>query len=247
MSVHTYQPPKFIEDASRYPEYRRKLLRWSRITKVDKKQQAEVVLYHLEGHVSGIQEKIDTALGDEIVDKEDGLTKLINYLDSIYAEDDMVDAWTKYKKFVQLRKSDGQPIVEFIAEFERAYMKAKESGCEFSDTILAFNLLEACNLAEIDEKFVLTAVNFKSGKETKDLFLQVKNSLRKFQSRGKLTNDHNDYRLKVKEGIYLTETLKNSLIGDGWKPPMKCLNMPQNSQNYRGKKNPLGADGKALK
>ena len=68
-----YIPPKFIDDASEYAEYKKKLQRWSRITKVDRKQQAEVVLYHLEGHPSGIQEKIDTALGDDVVDKDDGL------------------------------------------------------------------------------------------------------------------------------------------------------------------------------
>ena len=58
-----YDPPKFIEDASEYPDYKRKLLRWSRITTVDKKLQADVVLYHLEGHSSRIQEKIETSLG----------------------------------------------------------------------------------------------------------------------------------------------------------------------------------------
>ena len=75
-----YAPPTFIDDASTYPEYKRRLERWSRITKVDKKLQAEVVVYHLENHPSGIQEKIDTALGDAIIDKDDGLKKLIEYL-----------------------------------------------------------------------------------------------------------------------------------------------------------------------
>ena len=93
-----YSPPTFIDSAAGYPEYKRKLERCARITKIDKKQQAEVVLYYLEGHPSGIQEKIDTTLGDKIID--DGLQKIITYLDTIYAEDEMTDAWTKYKKFV---------------------------------------------------------------------------------------------------------------------------------------------------
>ena len=63
-----------MESASGYAEYKRKLERWSRITSVEKKKQAEVVLYHLENHPSGIQEKIDTALGDKLIDKDDGLT-----------------------------------------------------------------------------------------------------------------------------------------------------------------------------
>ena len=77
MSTSKLDPPEFFNDQSGYAEYKKKLQRWARITKVDKKQQAEVVVYHLENHPSGIQEKIDTTLGDAIQDKEDGLEKLI--------------------------------------------------------------------------------------------------------------------------------------------------------------------------
>ena len=117
-------PPDFIDDASQYDRYKKNLLRWSRCTKYDPKQQAEVVLYHLQNHPSGIQEKVDTALGDAVINKEDAMEKLVEYLDSIYAEDEMTNMWTKYKKFVQLKKSLNQPINEFIAEFERAYKEA---------------------------------------------------------------------------------------------------------------------------
>ena len=48
-----------------------------RITQLAKKKQAEVVVYHLEGHASGIQEKIDTAVGEDIQEKDDDLEKLI--------------------------------------------------------------------------------------------------------------------------------------------------------------------------
>ena len=91
-----FEPPKFMDDASGYPEYKKLLLRWSRITKTPKEQQAEVVLYHLQGHPSGVQEKIDTALGPAVVNQDDGLAKLIEYLDAIYAEDPMSEAWSKY-------------------------------------------------------------------------------------------------------------------------------------------------------
>ena len=98
-----YNPPKFIDSGAGYAEYKRKLERWSRITKHEKKKQAEVVLYHLEVVPSGNQEKIDSALRDEIIDKDDGLSKLIKYLDGIYAADQMTEAWHKYKQFIRLR------------------------------------------------------------------------------------------------------------------------------------------------
>ena len=241
-------PPKFIDDASGYPEYKKKLLRWTRITKIEPQKQAETVLHYLEGHSSGIQEKIDTALGDEVEDKPDGMTKMIAYMDTIYAEDEMTTAWTKYKEFIRLKKDVNQSVIEFIAEFDKKHKKAKETGCEFSDIVLGFNLLESCDLSETDEKFVLTAVNFKTGKQNNNLLEQIKNSLRKFQSRERLSG-YKDDKIKVKneDDSFVTE-IKDALVADGWSPPSASTNLvKQNSPYYRGKKNPLGFDGKPLK
>ena len=138
MAHKNVAPPAFIDERSQYAEYRHKLLRWARITKVVKKHQAEVVVYNLEGHPSGIQQMIDTALGEEIEENDDGMTKLIAYLDGIYKEDDMTAAWLKFKHFIILRKSDNQGIIEFVAEFEKHAKNAKDVGCVFSDIVLAF-------------------------------------------------------------------------------------------------------------
>lgn len=241
MAAHRYDPPQFITDASGYADYKRKLERWSRITKVEKAKQAEVVLYHLEGHPSGIQEKIDASIGDELVDNDDGLALLIAFLDRIYAKDEMADAWEKYKKFVHLKKRPEQPITEFIAEFEKTYLKAKEGGCEFSDTVLAFNLLEACDLSATDEKFILTAVDFANGKERKNLADQVKLSLRKFQSRETISQEHRA-PLKVEES--LVAGVKEVLLAEGWRPPHVS---GQSGNQPKGRRNPLGANGKPLR
>ena len=99
-------PPTFISDASQYIKYKRSHLRWSRITKVEKKNQAEYAVYHLQDHPSGIHQKIDTALGDDIVEKDDGLTKLIAYLNGIYKDDEMALMWSKYQMFTRLKKVD---------------------------------------------------------------------------------------------------------------------------------------------
>ena len=240
MAAHRYDPPQFITDASGYADYKRKLERWSRITKVEKAKAAEVVLYHLEGHPSGIQEKIDASIGDELVDNDDGLALLIAFLDRIYAKDEMADAWEKYKKFVHLKKRPEQPITEFIAEFEKTYLKAKEGGCEFSDTVLAFNLLEACDLSATDEKFILTAVDFANGKERKNLADQVKLSLRKFQSRETISQEHR-VPLKVEES--LVAGVKEVLLAEGWRPPHVS---GQSGNQPKGRRNPLGANGKPL-
>jgi hypothetical protein len=235
-------PPQFMDDAAGYPEYKKKLLRWSRITKVPKEQQAEVVLYNLDGHPSGIQDKVDTYLGDN-VQKADGLEKLIEYLDSIYSEDPMSEAWSKYKRFNQLMRDQNQSVTEFIAEFDKGHAKAKESGCEFSDLVLGFKLLESCNLSETDEKFVLTAVDFKVGKDDKNLLEQMKNSLRKFQSREKFSGSTGDNRMscvKQEDAFYVT-SVKEALVAEGWTPP------DTRDRTKKKHKNPRDKDGKRMR
>ena len=61
-TMATLEPPAFMSEVKSYAQYKKDLRMWSRITQVDKKLQAELVVYKLEGHPSGIKEKITTAL-----------------------------------------------------------------------------------------------------------------------------------------------------------------------------------------
>ena len=58
------EPPSFVSEKKSFGEYKKDLLRWSRLTSLDKKVQAEMVVYRLEGHPSRIKEKITTQLSD---------------------------------------------------------------------------------------------------------------------------------------------------------------------------------------
>ena len=60
------EPPAFISERKSYAEYKTDLKMWSRITSVPKKNQAEVVVYNLDGHPSRIKEKIVLNIGDDI-------------------------------------------------------------------------------------------------------------------------------------------------------------------------------------
>ena len=142
------EPPAFISERKSYAEYKSDLSMWSRITAVPKKNQAEVIVYNLDGHPSRIKEKIVLNIGDQIQDADDGVTKLIEFLDTIYKVDDMADAWSKYKNFQKIARTEIEMINDFIAEFEKEYMLAKSAGCEYNDIILGFRLLEATKLSE---------------------------------------------------------------------------------------------------
>ena len=166
-----YEPPAFISETKTYSTYKYDLKMWSRITSVPKASQAEVVVYGLEGHPTGIKEKIIVSIGDTLENADNGIDLLIAFLDGIYQEDDMSAAWTKYKNFNKISRGDSVSVNDFIAEFEKEYLLAKSAGCEYSDIILAFRLLEGSRLSETDEKFVLTGVDYPEAKTKKNFFV----------------------------------------------------------------------------
>ena len=51
-------------------------------------------------------------------------------------------------------------VQEFTSEWNTSYQKAVNIGCSLSDKILAFKLLDASNLDNIQRNLVLTGVNY---------------------------------------------------------------------------------------
>ena len=157
----------------------------------------------------------------------------------------------KYKSFQKVERGKNQEVLAFISDFDREYNLAKAAGCVYSDTILAFRLLEAAKLSENDEKFILTAVDFEEGKKG-NLTDQMKASLKKFQGRALVSSD---IKNEIKFDSALVNKMKDVLVAQGWQRPEKLRRRSnsnpegskKNSPNYKGKKNPLREDGKALK
>ena len=106
-------PPAFINDNKSYAEYKKDLLRWSRICGIDKKLQADHVVLSFDQHPSRIKEKVDTQIGDKLIDNEQGLKELITFLDGIYTKDTMADAWDKFCEFSEFSKKSEHTMAGF--------------------------------------------------------------------------------------------------------------------------------------
>ena len=221
-------------------------------------------MLHLEGHPSGIKEKIETQLGDSLEENEEGISGLLDFLRSIYDIDDMADSFSKYMKFEQLKREGNVSIQDFIANWEKIYHKTKKQGCEISDMVLAFKLLHACNISEMDIKLVLTGVNYKEGKEKKNMMEQTKESLKKFVGRSVIGSDNKVNNPKAVESTFVTKEELSVLLSQQDKKKKKkerrrstslpgdlkdesTSNALPRSSNYKGKKNPLGPDFLPLK
>ena len=249
------RPPSFISERKSYAEYKYDLLMWSRISDVPKSRQAETIVFNLDGH--SIKEKIILNIGEEIVDAEDGIQKLVKYLDTVYKEDDMADAWSKYKKFQRISRTNEGMINDFISEFEKEYILAKKAGCEYNDIILGFRLLEATVLNDTDEIFVLTGVDYPEAKLKKNLYDQMKASLKKFHGRKTIRAED-----KMVFDPVLVSNVTEALVAQGWKKPVRRRSTSdpsdmkkgvtwedskKNSSSYKGKKNPLDEKGNPRK
>ena len=213
--------PSFISETKTYTEYKDALERWSRLSPVDKKIQAEMVVHYLDGHPSRIKEKIVAKIGPKLVDNEDGVKELLTFLDSVYGVDDMANVWDRYKSFSSHARKPNQDINEFLPDWEMCYQKLKTSGCEYPDTILGLKLLEDSKLSDMDVKLVLPGVDHAKAKRDKELQKQITNSLKKFTGWSVISDKQEHLAVSVKaEPTWLSE-VEEVLVARGWKPPQK--------------------------
>ena len=54
-----------------------------------------MVVYSLDGHPSGIKEKIQVGMGEKLEGNEQGIEDLIKCLDYYYLRDEMSESWIK--------------------------------------------------------------------------------------------------------------------------------------------------------
>ena len=116
-------------------------------------------------------------------------------------------------------------------------------GCSLSDKVLAFMLLDAANLTNMEKNLVLTGVRY----EEADLLGQMESALRKFVGRSFLSGDVE----RVEDSTYLTaDNLEKVLFNKGWvkkKDNKKKREAADPTGAQSRKKNWTGKDGKIAK
>jgi len=111
--------------------------------------------------------------------------------------DEWSDNFEKYMAFEKCTRKEGESVEEFMKVWESCYAKVKAGGCEMSDLVLAYKLLRAMNLKEIDCKMVLTDVDYAKGKAEKNLLALMQASCKKLV--GRVGIQSNNHELAVKE------------------------------------------------
>lgn len=151
-------PPVFGGEKS-YARWRTELEAWLLVTNVDKKKQAiTVALSFPEG--SEVRDRIFSQVEINYLNSEDGMAKLLEYLDKWYKKDKLTGAYDSWTDFDSFRKSDHTKMELYISEFEKRHKKLLEYGIVLPNSVLAFKLLDGAKVSQGVKRQTLDTLDF---------------------------------------------------------------------------------------
>lgn len=207
-------PPEYNIGKS-YERYKQELLAWREITDLSKKKQGIAVALSLpENDNTTIREQVFEELSIDELKADDGLEKLITYLDSKLGKDDLEDSLEKFEDFEDFERTDMMSVNEYITKYDNKYNKIMKKGMILPAEILAFKLLRKANITRAEKLLVLTGMDY-SDKGT--LYNQAKKSLKKFKGDSATSGSISDGVSAIKlEPAFLAEN-EEALMAAGYR------------------------------
>ena len=155
---------------------------WQSVTDVPKSKQGGLLLFQLD---NDIQDEILDFFAVEEFGDENGVDKVLHFLENKYAEDEDSYICKTYENLISYRRPLNVSLSECCREFNRLLLKAKNSGIQFPEKILAHMLLRSANIRSKDCEFILaTSENI--------LYSDVMNQLKKVF--GETDYDHSVFK-----------------------------------------------------
>ena len=252
--------PKFSSEKP-YERYKAEIEAWAEATDTEKKKHGILVALSLpEDDVSQIRDKVFNEIELANLKLDDGLKKLLEYLDGQFAKDDLTETYERYIEFERCKRDKNQKINDFILEYEKKHNALKKKNAKYPEIILAMKLIDNSNLTCVDRKLVLSGMDYTKADE---LFKQSKESLRKFigeQSKPSEASYSSPAPAAIKLEAFIAEN-EQALVAAGWQKRSydslrgrgRSNSLPSaNSRgNSRGRSpfrrsNPTGRDGHVL-
>ncbi|KAG1704025.1 Retrovirus-related Pol polyprotein [Nymphon striatum] len=255
-SVNYKVPPVFTAQKP-YSRWIDEIKAWKALTDLDKKKMGVAIALSLpEEGLSSIRDKVFSDLSLDELNSDDGVDKLIEFMDKIFKKDELSEAYESYTEFDRFRRSKVGSMEDYVMEFEKLYNKTKKFNMELPQAVLAFKLLEYSELEMKDRQLVLTGVNYT---DVGSLFKQMTTSLKKFF--GQQANRDMEDGIKVESACMANEDVNYSRNrfgrprGGGFRGHQFSNrandHKPQGNFNYKPKYNksfnPNGPDGLPLR
>lgn len=171
-------PPKYSKSKG-YERYKQELLAWIEVTDFAKGKQGIVVALSLpEEDETGIRERVFDEMKLADLKKDDGLQKLIAYMDKQLGKDDLADCLEKFEDFEDYKREQAQTMMDYISKFDHKYNKIMKLNMKLPSAVLAFMLLKKADITTTEKMLVLTGMDYSQKDE---LYDQAKKSLLKFK------------------------------------------------------------------
>ena len=136
--------------------YLRQVSAWRRMTRLSKDQQGLTLYQHLTDRAWIDAERLDM----DRLGSPEGVDYLLSWIRDRYLDVQVTQVWRSLSDFFRrLRKRDGQPMRDYMADFDRAHARLTEVGCELRDIAAAWVFVDRMCLEEHAELNLLASVN----------------------------------------------------------------------------------------
>ena len=153
MSSKLRTPPR-LSESKNYESYLKLLKVWQIATELPKEKQGAALLLSLENEAQQAALRVDQA----VLASEEGVTKVIEELDKIYAKDKTLLKYKALEDLENYKRSSNMNMKNYILEFETRLDETKRLGINWPDDIIAFRLLKNANLSETDHRLAKATV-----------------------------------------------------------------------------------------
>ena len=147
-------PVPILEDnGNNYDDYKLRVRKWCRVSKVRKSYQATRIQLKLQTKAFNHTKHIP----DDTLFSVNGVDALLEKLDELYIPDKLRHRIEVYKTFSNLKREENDSIIDHIHTFKSTFLEFRTLSADipYDDSILALQLLTSCNIGEEDEKIVV--------------------------------------------------------------------------------------------
>ena len=236
----------YIEDYQSFDLWTKMIHAWSKTTHIPLKEQGFVLVQDLplksERYGATLREDVmKECPPDKLIEDEEGVTKIIEFLKGRFWVDTEQDVYDTHDKLKTIHRRKGQPLNEYIIEFDKLMKKAEQlkirpMGKEM-DMCLAMDLISTSDLNPYERMLIksVTCVTSDDGKRYETVKSKMREILGQNGDKNIPNNDNN---------VLLTQNNSNgeddiqnptdeAYLARGWKPPPKQNNRYQNNSRNR--------------
>jgi hypothetical protein len=222
MTDHRIPPP--FKKGDNYENWKKTIKIWQAVTPLKKEKQGAAMFLSLDTEAK----EAVLELPERLIAGENGLTHVLEKLDSLYQRDKTQLAFEALEEFESTKRKENQTITDFCNQFELSYNKAKVYGTSLSTDVLAFRLLKAANLKEEQEELVKATVGELKYDNMKEKIKRINmgpgHSETAIKQESVFLADEEDYfdEEQEDEEVYFTGQKTRQNVSDEFGRPTRC-------------------------